>query len=196
MNRESPGYLGPMKHKSPVYLQISGTFRAYEAQITYSRISYLFRALEVRIYWIIANLLDDCKSPGWLQISWMIANLLDDCKSPRCLGPIGRETQVRIKKTRIFLRSTRSEALRTIQRLIPVGSGLHGYGRSHECPQNPWMPPKFSGKGRQGLKSCWYSFYPCFNVFVVSCFPMNAPKILREREPRFESVLTYIFSMF
>ncbi len=34
MKLESPGYFGHMKHKSPVYLQISGTFRAYEAQIT------------------------------------------------------------------------------------------------------------------------------------------------------------------
>ena len=50
----------------------------------------------------------------------------------------------------------------------------------------PWMHPKFSGKGRQGLKSYWYSFYPCFNVFIVSCFPINAPKILRERETRFK----------
>ena len=48
----------------------------------YLWISYLFRALEARIYWIIANLLDDCKSSGWLQITWMITNLLDDCKSP------------------------------------------------------------------------------------------------------------------
>ena len=48
------------------------------------------------------------------------------------------------------------------------------------------MHPKFSGKGRQGLKSYWYSFYPCFNVFIVSCFPINAPKILRERETRFK----------
>ena len=70
----------------------------------YLWISYLFRALEARIYWIIANLLDDCKSPGWLQISWMIANLLDIqglwssnlmyiFESPRRLGPIGRESQ-------------------------------------------------------------------------------------------------------
>ena len=62
---KSQGHSGPMKLKSRVYLQIS----------------YLFRALEVRIYWIIANLFDDCKSPGWLEIPWMNANLLDDCKS-------------------------------------------------------------------------------------------------------------------
>ena len=85
---KSQGHSGPMKLKSHVY----------------SRISYLFRALEARIYWIIANLLDDCKSLGWLQISGMIANLLDIqglwstnlmyiFESPRRLGPIGRESQ-------------------------------------------------------------------------------------------------------
>ena len=63
----------------------------------------------------------------------------------------------------------------------------------HECPQNslgkgdkvwkvidihfihvlmsllslvfPWMPPKFLGKGSQGLKRCWHTFFPCFNIF-------------------------------
>ena len=92
MNRESPGYLGPMKHKSPVYLQISGTFRAHEAQIT-----CIFANLILIQGLGSENLLDNCKSPGWLQISWMIANLLDDCKSPGYSGPMKHKSHVHFR---------------------------------------------------------------------------------------------------
>ena len=60
---KSQGYLGPMKHKSPVYLQISGTFRAYEAQITCIFANLiLIQGLGSKNLPIIANLLDDCRS--------------------------------------------------------------------------------------------------------------------------------------
>ena len=57
-NHESSAYSGPMKHKSPVYMQISGTFRAYEAQIT-----RIFANLILIQGLGSENLMDNCKSP-------------------------------------------------------------------------------------------------------------------------------------
>ena len=95
MRRKSQGYLGPLTHKPPVYLRISGIFGA--------RITCIFGNLL-----ILANLLDICKSPGYLQkniqglkehksprysrISWIflyhleILNLLDNLESPGYWG--------------------------------------------------------------------------------------------------------------
>ena len=68
MRRKSQGYLGPLTHKPPVYLRISGIFGA-------------------RITCIFANLLDICKShkysgPKGARISWIFSNILDILVSP------------------------------------------------------------------------------------------------------------------
>ena len=74
MRRKSQGYFGPLTHKPPVYLRISGIFGA--------RITCIFANLL-----ILANLLDICKShkysgPKGAQISSIFSNILDILVSP------------------------------------------------------------------------------------------------------------------
>ena len=84
MRRKSQGYLGPLTHKPPVYLRISGIFGA--------RIFWY-----LQISWIFANLINiqglkEHESPRYSRTSWTflyhleILNLLDNLESPGYWG--------------------------------------------------------------------------------------------------------------
>ena len=65
----------------------------------------------------------------------------------------------------------------------------------------PWMPPKFSGKGRQGLQRCWLTFYQCSYLIGLCCLLLSheCPQISTDRRsqtllPDLQVLIYSIFS--
>ena len=65
----------------------------------------------------------------------------------------------------------------------------------------PWMPPKFSGIGRQGLQRCWHTFYQCLYLIGLCCLLLSheCPQISTDRRsqtllPDLQVLIYSIFS--
>ena len=63
------------------------------------------------------------------------------------------------------------------------------------------MPPKFSGKGRQGLQRCWHTFYQCLYLIGLCCLLLSheCPQISTDRRsqtllPDLQVLIYSIFS--
>ena len=63
------------------------------------------------------------------------------------------------------------------------------------------MPPKFSGKGRQGLQRCWLTFYQCLYLIGLCCLLLSheCPQISTDRRsqtllPDLQVLIYSIFS--